>query len=216
MIKTLPAFILILLLCMCSSTKQGQAIPPVKDDKLTYVNKGGHISLELPKIKGWTTGVPSEDFARNIVFGAVHVGKIINLILSIEPLNSDLEDYYILVKKANDFEKRSGFKKMALDTFTLNGEKALKFTYMANVVSIDSALLNLYDSLANDSTSDSLVEEDTTTYPSPYKFTAYVYTNIFMKYDEFNYWLEVSTLEEGYDRRKPFIDELIKGLKILK
>jgi hypothetical protein len=206
MVKIIPFVLFVALFISCSSTRQ--ATPLLKNDNLTYVNKESHVALTLPRIKGWNAGIPAEGLARNIVYGAVHVGKIMNLVLSVEPLNGDLEDYYILVKRANDFEKRSGFKNMALDSFILNGQKALRFVYQADVITVDSTLLiEEEDSLAAEDGSDTL---------SPYVFTPYVYTNIFMKYNEFDYWLEISTLGEGYERRKQFIEEVVKGLQVIK
>jgi hypothetical protein len=213
MIKRFPVVAALLIFSACTSTRQTG--PLLENDNLTYVNKTSHITLTLPRVKGWNAGIPSEGLARNIVYGAIHVGKILNLVLSVEPLNSDLEDYYILIKRANDFEKRSGFQKIALDTFTLNGRKAMRFIYKADVVTIDSSLLYENDTLANDSTADSSAASDSTDSLSPYIYTPYVYTNIFMKYDEFDYWLEISSLEEGYERRKPFIEEVMKGLTVI-
>ena len=203
----------LLLLAACSSTRQ--AGPLLKDDNLTFTDKADHIELKLPRVKGWNAGIPSKDeLARNIVYGAVHVGKILNLVLSVEALNSDLEDYYILIKKENTFEKRPGYKLLALDSFTLNGRKAMRFVYKADVLSLDSSIL-YDDTSSSDSTGDSLAAADSTDTLSPIIHTPYVYTNIFAKHNEFDFWLEVSTLEEGYERRKPFIEDVVKGLKVL-
>jgi hypothetical protein len=207
----------VLFLSSCASTRRATA-PQLKDDNLTYVNKISRIELRLPRIRGWTAGIPEKDLARNIVYGAIHMGKILNLVLSVEPLNSDLEDYFILIRRANDFEGRPGYQKMALDTFTLSGQKALRYVYKADVVSVDSMLL-AEDSLPRDTqgmAEDSSAAEDSTEAVSPYILTPYVYTNILMKYEEFDYWLEISTLEEGYERRKPFIEEVVRGLEVLK
>jgi hypothetical protein len=205
----------LLLFAACSSTRQ--AGPLLKDDNLTYTDKANHIELKLPRVKGWNAGIPSKDeLARNIVYGAVHVGKILNLVLSVEALNSDIEDYVILIKRANSFEKRPGYKLMALDSFVLNGRKAMRFVYKADVLSIDSSMLYDDDTLAGDSTADSLAAADSTDTLSPIIHTPYVYTNIFTQYNEFDFWLEVSTLEEGYERRKPFIEDVVKGLGVIK
>jgi hypothetical protein len=213
MIKN-PVFVLLAVLAIsCSSTRQ--AGPILENDNLTYLDRANCIELKLPRVKGWTAGIPSrEELARNIVYGAVHVGKILNLVLSVEALNSDLEDYLILLKRANSFDKRPGYKLGSLDSFMLNGQRALRFVYTADVITLDSSLLYDDDTLAGDSTGDSLADEDSTDTLSPILRTPYVYTNVFMKHREFNYWLEISTLEEGYERRKPFIDEVVQGLRV--
>jgi len=184
-----PLSVFLFLCAGCAGTEKGV----LQDLGLTYESRARHVRLALPRMAGWETSLMGRDspLPKSVVFGAVHQGKLVNVILSVEPLNSDLEDYLLIIREANEFDKRPGYQDMGRGDITLNGQPAVKFVYRADV---DMA----------GGKGDSL------------DLKTYVYTNVLMKYNEFNVWLEISTRGEAYERKGKLIEDIYEGLEVLK
>jgi len=196
--------------CPCSETK---GVPSVSDslqqDSLLFVDNACGFKFRLPHIKGWVAGRPLPGMSRAIVFAGVHLGRLVNVVLSVEPLNGEIEDYLYLIHKANRFEEREGYRFVSLDTLREGNEKSVRFVYRAEVVQDGSGEEG--DSTLTDggvSPDDSLAVDSL---PSA-RTTAYVFTNYIRSYGECNLWLEISTPEEAYERKKSFLKEIYQGL----
>lgn len=179
-----------LLLCLgCAGPKKGVLM----DYGLTFESREKHVRLALPRMPGWDTTIPGKEsaLASCVVFGAVHAGKLTNVLLSVEPINSDLEDYFLIINEENGLDRRPGYIDMGMEKISLNGTEALKFTYAADV------------DLAGGQ-GDSL------------DLKTFVYTNILAKHEEFNYWLEVSVRSEVYETKKKLVEDIINRFEVLK
>lgn len=199
--------------CPCETKAAAPTVADSGFDSLTYVDSRCGFRLDLPHLNGWTAGRPAEGVAKAVVYAAVHFGRITNVVLSSEPLNGENEDYFFLIRRANRFENRQGYEKLAQDTLSLNGAKAIRFVYRADVIQEPSDEEQFADSIEGEAPlppEDSL-EADTL---PPGEVTPYVYTNILTKAQDCNVWLEISTPSEAYERKKGFIQEIIQGLKI--
>ena len=153
---------------------------------LTFIDPVSRTVLRLPPVTGWETQRPDTASHAKAAFMAMHLGKLVNLALSIESLNSDPRDYFILVNEANRFETRPGYAAVSKDTLRLRGLPAIKYVYRADVELPP-------------------MEEDNDTLP---RIKSYVFTNVFLQYRDHDVWLEINTLGEAYDRKTAFIDSL--------
>jgi hypothetical protein len=186
-ISLLLSGLVLLLFWQCASAP---AVPTSETPKpapvlLDYKNDSLGIQLTLPNIKGWESLVPSAPNPDNIVFRAIHVGQLLNCALSVEPLNGELEDYYILIREANRFDEMAAYEPVEKVLDTLNGSPCLRFVYKADV------------------------QTDTD------RVNRYVFTNILMRQAEFNYWLEMTTLDEAYDRKTALTAQVFGGLRLI-
>lgn len=161
---------------------------------LTFYDTVSRVVLRLPTITGWETQLPDSATHGRVAFLAMHLGKLVNLALTLEPLNSDPQDYFILVNEANRFETRPGYAPIARDTIRLNGKPAIRYAYRADV---------------------ELPPADTLTDTLP-RIRPYVFTNVFYKHRDRNLWLEINTLAETYDRKISFIDSIVNGIDTLR
>jgi hypothetical protein len=160
---------------------------------LTFIDTVSRIRLRLPAVTGWETQRSDTPGVSKVAFMAMHLGKLVNLALSLEPLNSEPRDYFILVSEANRFETRPGFAKLSQDTLRLHGKPAVRFVYRSNVELPPS-------------------EGEGDTLP---RIRSYVFTNVFFQNRDHDAWLEINTLGEAYDRKVAFIDSIVNGLDTL-
>ncbi|OGS36899.1 MAG: hypothetical protein A2293_13410 [Elusimicrobia bacterium RIFOXYB2_FULL_49_7] len=155
---------------------------------LIYQNDSTGIRLALPKMPGWQTTLREKDspLPESVVFGGVHGGKLINVLLSVEAMNSDLVDYMLIIREANTFMTRPGYEDLGESDTTLQGQPAHLFRYQADV------------EVYGDST----------------EYHTYIYTNVLLKHEEYNIWLEISVRREAYDRRLLMIQEVLQGMTL--
>ncbi|MFH0919447.1 MAG: hypothetical protein V1913_03730 [Fibrobacterota bacterium] len=190
--------------CKCRCPESSAPLPPnaVSQPRssvdslvsaLTFTDTASRIVLRLPPVPGWETQIPDTPNVTKVAFIAMHLGKLVNLALSIEPLNSDPQDYFILVNEANQFASRPGYAAVSKDTLRLHGRPVVKYVYRADIE------LPPADTLAD-------------TLP---RIRPYVFTNIFYKHRAHSVWLEMNTLGEAYDRKTAFIDSIVNGLDTL-
>jgi len=138
----------------------------------------------LPEISGWIN-TPRKIRDGDIIFEARNPGKIIYLFLSVETLNSDLEDYYLLLKVANKLDAHEGFRHYGKSLEVINDEKTLKYVY--------SVLIN-----------DPKVGQLDVTY-----------TNYLFKKYEMNYRLVIYTLSENYEKKRNIIEGIANGFRFV-
>ncbi|MFH1762410.1 MAG: hypothetical protein ABIA63_15030, partial [bacterium] len=78
-----------------------------------YTNTEFAFSLSLPCEKGWVvTPLNLKGNERHMLLNAIHQGKLVDIVVTCEPVNADLEDYLFSIKaqlqkkQENDPDKR--------------------------------------------------------------------------------------------------------------
>lgn len=168
-----------LLLC-CSS---GKYLGFYNEKTHTFRSEEYSCEIKLPGDEGWNVAlkkVPEGDF----FFEAYRPGKIITVLAAAETLNSDLEDYFILLKLTNKIEQLEGYKFVGKRTQKINNNPAVVFIYSAT---IDDQEIGKQE---------------------------FTYTNALLKKGKINYRLIVYTLTEAYERKIDYINEILNGFKI--
>lgn len=130
-------------------------------------------------------GHSNDDSKTGIIFEASAPSKLVYLFFAAETLNSDLEDYYLLLKISNRLDQKPSYEFFGQSIETVQGERALRFVYAADV---DDASIGRQ---------------------------RFVYVNVLFKKGKTNYRLIVYTLQEAYDRKKEMIEQIIQGVRLL-
>lgn len=149
-----------------------------------FRSEKNHCELTLPSGDQWQ-GRAARDISTGIIFEASNPSKLLYLFFAAETLNSDLEDYYLLLKVSNRLEEKPSYEFFGQSTESIQGVRALRFVYAADV---DDAGIGRQ---------------------------RFVYVNVLYKKGKRNYRLIVYTLQEAYDRRKDLIEQVIKGVRFL-
>ena len=97
-IKLFLFSVLILPLTHCGSQEK-QLRKLFNPETYTYTNKALGCRLKLLPEPGWAvTPMLLTGKEGTVIFHALHQGKLVDLLLVTEPLNSDLEDYTLVFK----------------------------------------------------------------------------------------------------------------------
>lgn len=137
--------------------------------------------MQLPMPEEWNTEPVSEEQS-DIVFHASHPGKILYVFLAAESLNSDLEDYFLLLKVSNQLDRREGYELHGKRLEQVNGEPALRFVYTAEIEDPELGA------------------------------TRFTYVNVLFRRGPVNFRLMVYTLTEAFERKRDFIEQVIRGM----
>ncbi|MFP4521187.1 MAG: hypothetical protein ACLFQK_03495 [Fibrobacterota bacterium] len=163
--------------------------PHFSQDGTTYINRDFKCSLSLPGIKGWTYVYPDytkDDRPDDIIFEAEHYGRLINVFLTAQKINSGLEDFLILIKMSENLTESSSFREEETVRINVNGVEGIRYIYSAQ---------------SEDPGGDG---------------SRYIFINNLFKYREFNYNLIVATLYNEYGRKKELMDKIADGFGVLR
>ncbi len=167
-------------LFFCAGNKYKE-IPVNNSNK--YISKEYNFEIELPGESKWKV---KEEKVGDIVFEADNIGKILYVFVAVESLNSDIEDYYLLLKLSNKLDQQKGVNLIGENIGILNGEKYLKFVYTADIEDEKIGLRN------------------------------FTYTNVLLKKFGLNYRLMIYTLTDGFERKKELINDIIERFRFIK
>ncbi len=175
--------------CISSRTEVKKMFDPAS---CTYTNGATGFSLTLPCEKGWlVTPLSLKGEDRHMLLSAMHQGKLIDLVVTCEPINSDLEDYLFMVKnqmirkQQSDPNQAWNYRELESAPVIINGSDAIKYIYEADLQS------------------------------QVYGCRTYVFVNALFKNREFNYRLLVYTPAEVYSRKAAYIEQIVNGFRIL-
>ena len=149
-----------------------------------FRSEKNRCELTLPSGDQWQGRAPG-DASTGIIFEASNPSKLLYLFFAAETLNSDLEDYYLLLKMSNRLDQKPAYEFFGQSTESVQGVEALRFVYAADV-------------------------DDTSIGRQ-----RFVYVNVLFKKGKMNYRLIVYTLQEAYDRKKDLIEQVVQGVRFL-
>lgn len=165
------------LFLFCAETKLAGKY---NEDTYTFKEPDCYYELKLPSLPGWE--IPTEkNPEKDIIFEARNTGKILYVFLAAESLNSDIEDYFLLLKLSNKLEQQEGYRLLEKSIEKVNGEPCLQFVYSAEISDNEIGTQN------------------------------FTYTNALFKKHGINYRLMVYTLTDAYQRKKELINSIIHG-----
>jgi hypothetical protein len=141
-----------------------------------------HCELQLPAGDSWKTIAQNQ---KDIIFEAYNTPKIIYVFIAAESLNTELEDYFLLLKMSNKFDQREGYQFIGKTMEKVNGEEGLRFIYSAEIA-------------------DEQIGKQ--------QFT---YDNVLFKSRGMNYRLIIYTLSDAYERKREYINQIIQGFKFI-
>lgn len=151
-----------------------------------YSNKDLKIKFCLPQKHGWDIDSHKIESDNNIIFEAVNVAKLIDISLSAEDINSSIEDYYLLIRNINNFDINGNL--IFKEKIKVNNINAIKFIYKTDIITN---------------------QEKNVIRP-------YIITNIIFKNENYNFWLEIATMKEAYERKKNYIENIINGIRFFR
>jgi len=172
----------ILLLAFLNCSPKGAGVYDAKQSQFRSARY--KCQLNLPASERWQAQACA-DAQSGIIFEASNPSGLLYLFVAAETLNSNLEDYYLLLKVSNRLEQKPGYEYYGRSSETLQGTPALRFIYASDVE--DSAIGR----------------------------QRFVYVNVLLKNGKTNYRLIVYTLHEAYERKKDLIEQVVKGFRFL-
>jgi hypothetical protein len=185
--------VLVLLSLLGCSSHNSKLLDLYNPETCTYTNKDMGFTFTLPCERGWiVTPLDLKGEESHMLLTAIHQGKLVDVIVTCEPINADLEDYLFLIKSqlkkkySNDPSQSWSYQEIEVTPVQVNEIDAIKYVYESN--------LNTKE----------------------FGRKLYVFVNILVKNREFNYRLLIYTPAEAYTRKVKYIDKVINGFNVIK